>query len=173
MIRLLARWWAKRMYIWKLEIEAGAADINAKLSDGNAANRRKTIALLNDQAQQIDDHIAHEKEMLAKGFWECEDGHAAEGQTPEEIAATAGDTVTPMLCLECKKPLKYVKWDRMAPKEQYDEEKDQKDALTIAEGKRNLAKQEEGNAKGGEQMASKFRADAQNSRQTSDRVKKV
>jgi hypothetical protein len=162
------------MYIYKLEIEAGAADINSRLADQNAANRRKTVAQLNDQAKQIDDHIAHEKEMLQKGFWECEDGHAEEGPTPEELKEKAGEAdVEPQLCAECKKPLKYVKWDRLTPKEQYDENKDQEDALKIAASKRQLALQEEGNAKGGEQMASKFRQDAQNSRQTADRVRKV
>ena len=172
MIKLLAKWWAKRTYIWKLEMEGGANEINAKLSAERAGDKRKLVVRLNGEAQQIDDHIAHEKEMLAKGFWECEDGHAFEGPAPEDLEQVDG-APKPQVCEECSKPMKYTKWDRFTPKEQYDETKDQEEALKIAEGKRQLAKQEEGNAKGGEQMAAKFRADAANSRQVADRVRKL
>ena len=169
-LKLLAKWWAKKTYLWKLYMEASANDINSALSLRRAQDKRKFVEQVNAEVKAIEDHIAHEKEMIDKGFWECEDGHAMEGPSPEEIEEKKIHVTG---CAECGKPIKYVKWSSLTPKEQYDMESDRKDALKVVEGKKQLATQEAGNAKGGEDMSAKFKRDAENSRQVAQKIREL
>jgi hypothetical protein len=71
MSRFFARWWAKRRYIWNLEIESAMHEMNAGLSERRAKEKRRLVAQLNDEADAIDKQIA-------------------EGQESEEYKALAG-----------------------------------------------------------------------------------
>ena len=53
MLRLLARFWAKRKYIWTLETEAAANELNAGLSARRADEKKKLVAQLNDETEAI------------------------------------------------------------------------------------------------------------------------
>lgn len=75
MIRVLAKWWAKRQYIWKQEVEAATAELHAGLSLKLATEKRAQIEQLNKEADAIDANIKAVDEKLAKGYWECESGH--------------------------------------------------------------------------------------------------
>jgi hypothetical protein len=61
MLRPLAQWWAKRKYIWKLEMEAGTNEVNAALSARRAEEKRKFVEQLNKEAQGIEDNIVVEE----------------------------------------------------------------------------------------------------------------
>jgi len=62
MTRLLARWWSKRAYIWKLENEAGMAELSAQLSANRAAEKRALVEQLNKEADAIEQNIKAEEE---------------------------------------------------------------------------------------------------------------
>ncbi len=71
MLRTLARFWAKRKYIWTLETESAANELNAGLSARRADEKRKLVAQLKAEADAIDKQIS-------------------EGQESEEYKALAG-----------------------------------------------------------------------------------
>jgi len=79
MIRVLAKWWAKKQYIWKQEVEAATADLHAGLSFKLATEKRAQIEQLNKEADVIDVNIKAVDDKLAKGYWECENGHEFQG----------------------------------------------------------------------------------------------
>ena len=60
MIRLLARWWAKRCYIFQLELEASKGLINAAIAKRNADDARELVEQLNAEADAIDKNIEAE-----------------------------------------------------------------------------------------------------------------
>jgi hypothetical protein len=62
MLRPLARFWAKRRYIWTLETEAAANEINARLSAKRAAEKRTLVAQLNSEADAIEKQITEGQE---------------------------------------------------------------------------------------------------------------
>jgi len=68
MLRFIATWWAKRVYIFKLEIEAATNDINAKLSANLAQEKREVVDQLNKEADAIEENIKKYSEMEANGF---------------------------------------------------------------------------------------------------------
>jgi hypothetical protein len=57
MTRLLARFWAKRRYIFNQELEAATSDLNAGLSARRAREKRDLVAQLNAEADAIEEHI--------------------------------------------------------------------------------------------------------------------
>jgi hypothetical protein len=57
MFRALARWWAKRKYTWKQEVEAATNDLHAGLSLRLAAEKRAQIEQLNGEADAIEENI--------------------------------------------------------------------------------------------------------------------
>ena len=61
MIRLIAKFIAKRQYVFKLEHEAATNEINAKLALQHANEKRAFVEQLNREADAIDENIAHEE----------------------------------------------------------------------------------------------------------------
>jgi hypothetical protein len=57
MLRTLARFWAKRRYIWHQELEAANHDLNASLSAVRAKEKHALVAQLNADADAIDANI--------------------------------------------------------------------------------------------------------------------
>ncbi len=57
MLRLLAKWWAKRRYIWKEEFEAAIADLNAKSALSQAQDKRDLIDEVKKEADAIAENI--------------------------------------------------------------------------------------------------------------------
>jgi hypothetical protein len=57
MIRAIAKWWAKRSYIWDLEVEASKSEINAGTANRNAEAKRKLVAQLNAEADAIEENV--------------------------------------------------------------------------------------------------------------------
>jgi hypothetical protein len=62
MIKVIARFWARRAYLWKLELESHTHDLHAKLSALHAQQKRDRIEHLNKEADFIEQHIAAETE---------------------------------------------------------------------------------------------------------------
>src|ERR1700722_5952877 len=58
MSRILAKWWAKTQYLFSLEAEAHRNTINAAIASRNAAEKRKLVAQLNDEAEAIESNVA-------------------------------------------------------------------------------------------------------------------
>ena len=62
MIRFFARIWAKRKYLWKLEVEAETNLLSAQLSANRAAEKKKLAEQLNKEADAIEENIKTETE---------------------------------------------------------------------------------------------------------------
>lgn len=58
MIRPIARFIAKRQYMFKLEDEATTQDVNAQLATNRAQENRAFIVQLNKEADDIDANIS-------------------------------------------------------------------------------------------------------------------
>jgi hypothetical protein len=54
MLRAIAKWYARRVYIWQLEFEAGKSDVNAAIAKRNADETRKLAEQLNTDADVLD-----------------------------------------------------------------------------------------------------------------------
>jgi hypothetical protein len=57
MIRIIARFWAKRRYIFRQEMEAALNDLNAAVSFDRAKDKRDLVAQLNKEAEDIEKNI--------------------------------------------------------------------------------------------------------------------
>jgi predicted nucleic acid-binding Zn-ribbon protein len=57
MIRILTKWWAKLSYLWALETEAHKSLINADTAKVNADEKRRLVAQLNAEADEIEANI--------------------------------------------------------------------------------------------------------------------
>ena len=57
MIRILTKWWAKLSYLWALETEAHKSLINAGTAKVNADEKRRLVAQLNAEADEIEANI--------------------------------------------------------------------------------------------------------------------
>jgi hypothetical protein len=62
MIRLIARFIAKKQYVFKLEHESATNEINAQLAQNRAQEKRLFIEQLNREADDIDKNILVEEE---------------------------------------------------------------------------------------------------------------
>jgi hypothetical protein len=62
MIRFTARFWAKRRYIFNMELEAATHDLNASLSALRAREKRGLVEQLNAEADAIDTNIKTQEE---------------------------------------------------------------------------------------------------------------
>lgn len=62
MIRLIARFIAKKQYVFKLFHEAETSSINAQLAQNRASEKRVFIEQLNKEADDIEQNIAREEE---------------------------------------------------------------------------------------------------------------
>jgi hypothetical protein len=94
MIRVLAKWAARKYYIFSQEFQASTADLHASLSLKLAAEKRALIEQLNKDADEIEANIKTVDEKLATGYWECENGH-------ETAKAKPSETTVATLCPEC------------------------------------------------------------------------
>lgn len=167
MIRMLARWWARRKFIWKIEIEAVTQDLQADLSAQRAKEKRDLAAQLRKEADDMETRVKQMAAMEEKGFWLCDNGHEkADAFIPE--AEGEGRT-----CLDCHKPTKFIKRDQMTGQEQYESDKGRKEVETMIAEKRKLADQHETDAKGGDDTAKHFRGQAASSREVADRLRKL
>lgn len=169
MLKILAKLWAKRQYVWKQEVEAATNDLHAGLSLGLAGEKRALIEQLNKEADEIEAKIKSMDEMLEKGFWECENGHETDASSGNTAVDSAGQTP---LC-NCGAPKKFIKRDLMTGQEKYESDKERKDAEQIAENKRATAKAEEENLAGSEKSAKYFRDLAENNRELANKLRKL
>jgi hypothetical protein len=172
MLRIFARWWAKRKYILSQELEAATQDLNANLALKLAGEKRALIEKLNKDADEIDANIKSIDEKLDRGFWECENGHEMDTQPKTGILAEKfnGIDVTGPTCA-CGAPAKYIKRDQMTGQEKYESDKERKEAEKIAADKRAQAASEETNLTESERTAKYFRGLAANARTIAERIR--
>jgi len=167
MIRVLAKWWAKKQYIFKQECEAATAELHAGLSVKLAGEKRALIAQLNKEADAIDANIEAVDKQLALGYCECENGHEKAGA----FAPSAGGESRQ--CIECDAPAKYVCRNTMTAQEKTESDRERNEAQAIAANKRAQAKAEEDNAKGSEDTVKFFQKQAASNRQEADRIRSL
>jgi hypothetical protein len=174
MIRLLAKWRAKRNYVWKLLIEGETSDINAALAARNAQAKRELSQKLTADADAIEENIRKVDVQLDKGYWLCEDGHEMENQPPTKPSDEKfnGITIAKPTC-ECGKPAKEIRRDLMTGQEKYESEKERKEAEQVAVEKRKQAAEEEKGAADGEGVVKYHRTIAENARQTAEKIKSL
>lgn len=174
MLRALAKWYARRSYIWTLEVEAGKGDVNAAIAQRNADEARKIAEQLNAEADAIDKNIEAEQTKLEKGYWECGKGHEMDLQPPTKPSDEKfnGIPVAKPTC-PCGSPAKLVELDLMSGQEKYELEKQKKDAQSIAAEKRGLAEQQRKSVSEKEQTAQSLRGLAANSRMFADKIREL
>ena len=194
MFRIIAKWFAKRQYIWRQEIEAATNELNASLSSNLSVEKRDLIGRLNSEADDIDKRIEMFSNMEMLGFWQCESGHEfhiacncsgnegvavihahdclLEGITTENGIPALNEHKS-ISCPQCAKPAEFIRRDRMTGQEQYESDKERKDAEQVAANKRAQAKAEEENAEGSEKTAKYFRSLAQNNRILADKIRNL
>jgi hypothetical protein len=169
MIRSFAQWWARRKFIWKIEIEAVTQDLQADLSAQGAKEKRDLATQLRKEADDMETRVKQMAEMEEKGFWLCDDGHEAfSGVKPD---GSDGDPFTD--CPTCGKPVKLIKRSEMTGQEQYESAKGRKEVETMIAEKRKLADRHETDAKGGDDTAKHFGRQAASSREVADRLRKL
>jgi hypothetical protein len=78
----IAKWWAKLRYIWQEQVKAETLLINARASERTAEKVKAFIQQLHakaeaadGQASTLEQGIKDVDEKMAKGFWQCENGH--------------------------------------------------------------------------------------------------
>ena len=172
MIRLLAKWAARKYYIFSQEFQASTADLHAGLSLKLAAEKRALIETLNKDADEIEANIKAVDEKLAAGYYECESGH--ETDKPLLNGTDSFSCPFPMadkLNGVCAKPMKLVSLATMTGQEKYESDKERNEAQTIAANKREQAKAEVENAVGSEKAAQYFKGQAANNRQVADKIR--
>ena len=177
MIRTLARWWARRRYIFKQEFEAALEDLQAALSAQRAKEKRDLAAQLRKESDDMETRVKQMAEMEEKGFWLCDDGHeipVSEGETrhkeqdEERIVHDVRQS-----CSQCGKEAKLIKRSDMTGQEQYESDKGRKEVETMIAEKRKLAEQHDTDAKGGDDTEKHFRRQAASSREVADRLRKL
>ena len=169
MLRIFARWWARKKYVLSQEVEAATNDLNAGLSLRLATEKRALIENLKKEADEMDARIRQVSEMEEKGYWLCENGH--ENTDAHRIPCEGGGDVA--ACIECKMPVKFIKRDQMTGQEKYESDKERKEAEDIAKQKRDQAKAEEENAVNGEKTAKYFHGLAENNRTIAERIRNL
>lgn len=162
MLRMFARWWARKKYVLSQEVEAATNDLNAGLSLRLSTEKRALIEKLNKEADEMDARIKEVSEMEEKGFYSCENGH-------ENASARHGDGLSG--CLNCNSISKFIKRSEMTGQEKYESDKERKEAEDVAKSKRDQAKAEEENAANGEKTAKYFHGLAENNRTIASRIR--
>ncbi len=173
MIRLLAKWAARKYYIFSQEFQASTADLHAGLSLKLAAEKRALIGQLNKDVDEIEANIKAVDEKLTAGYWECEGGH--EWASMPNVRPARNHSAK--LCVvnvngnECGGEVRLIKRDLMTGQEKYESDKERNEAQTIAANKREQAKAEVENAVGSEKAAQYFKGQAANNRQVADKIR--
>jgi hypothetical protein len=132
MLRTLARWWARRRYIFKQDFEARLEELQAGLSAQRAQEKRDAAVQLRKDADDMEARLKQMAEMEERGFWLCENGHEKpkcdlalcdehEAMMCNEYkAVAAGDLPRP--CDQCGKPAQLIKRSEMTGQEKYKSE---------------------------------------------------
>jgi hypothetical protein len=193
MIRLIARWAAKKYYVFSQEFQASTADLHAGLSLRLAGEKRALIEKLNKEAEDIEANIKSVDEKLDKGYWECENGHGfnaqcgcagnsglalvySQGCILEGVTLQDGkptDSNATMSCPECFKRAKFISRTVMTGQEKYESDREKAEAQKIAESKRAQAKAEDENAVGSEKAAKYFQDQAKSNRTIAERIRSL
>jgi hypothetical protein len=166
MIRSLAKWCARKHYLFSQEYQAATADLHAGLSLRLAGEKRALVEKLNKEADDIEANIKAVDEKLAGGFWECENGH-------ERGFVDQPSEGGPTFCKVCQSPVRLVSMATMSGQEKYKSDKERKEAEQIAANKRATAKAEEENAEGSEKTAKYFQDQARNNRAVAAKVRSL
>jgi hypothetical protein len=165
MLRIFARWFARKKYIFSQEVEAATNDLNAGLSLRLATEKRALIEKLNKEGDELDARIKQVSDLEENGFYSCENGHES------MIGDLKG--ADQWVCSICHEPAKFIKRDLMTGQEKYESDKERKEAEDIAKQKRDQAKAEEENAVNGEKTAKYFRGLAENNRTIAERIRQL
>jgi hypothetical protein len=166
MLRMFARWWARKKYIFSQEVEAATNDLNAGLASKLAAEKSALITRLEAEADEMDARIKEVSELEEKGYWLCENGH-------ERGFVDQPSEGAPTFCRVCQSPAKLIKRALMTGQEKYESDKERGQAEDIAKQKRDQAKAEEENAANGEKTAQYFRGLAENNRSVAEKVRRL
>jgi hypothetical protein len=139
---LIAKWWAKRRYIWQEQLKAETLLINARSSERAAEKIKAFIQQLqakadvaDAQATSLEQSIKEVDEKMSMGFWQCDNGH-------EEKISTAFAGIELEIarnCSRCHKPMKMVRTDLLTGQEQYENEKERREVEKMAEASRQEA----------------------------------
>jgi hypothetical protein len=165
MLRIIARWWAKRKYIFSQETEAAMNDLHAGLAIKLASEKRALLEKLTKDADAIDANIKSMDEKLEEGFWECECGR--ENLVAPAVTQAEGSHI---FC-ECGKSMKLFSRATMTGQEKYESDKERKEAEKIVADKRAQAAAEEENVANGEKTAKYFQGLAANAPTISERIR--
>src|ERR1039458_923880 len=168
MLRIFARWWARKKYVLSQEVEAATNDLNAGLSLRLSTEKRALIEKLNKEADEMDARIKQVSEMEEKGFWLCGKCGAENIDAPAVPQAEGS-----VIHCDCGEPMKLIKRDQMTGQEKYESDKERKEAEDIAKSKREQAKAEEENAVNGEKTAKYFKGLAENNRTIANRIRQL
>jgi hypothetical protein len=174
MLQILAKWWAKKQYIWKQEVEAATNDIHVGLSLRLAGEKRALIEQLNKDADEIEANIKSVDEHLAAGYYECENCH--ETDKPFLNGTDSFSCPFPMadkLNGACAKPARFVSLATMSGQEKTQSDRERNEAQTIADNKRATAKAEEENVAGSEKTAKYFQDQAKNNRTIAEKIRSL
>jgi hypothetical protein len=167
MIRFIALIWAKWNFVFTKEVEAGKHVLAAKVAERNAALTKTLIAQLTQEADTMEARVKQMVEMEEQGFYECEDGHEKKvnfGDLPAEAQR----------CDECGKfGMKFVSRATMSGQEQYESDKDRKDAEKLVAARREEIATQTKDLENQEHTAAYFKGQAQSSRMLADNLRKV
>jgi hypothetical protein len=169
MFRFIAKRWAKMSYVFRQHVEAATNDLNAGLATRTAADKRELVAQLTKEADVMDARIKEVSEMEEKGFLLCENGH----EFPMTTAFSGIDHLPMHDCPTCHQSLKGIKRSEMSGQEQYESDKERKEAEGIAQSKRDQAKAEEENAANSEKAATYFKDLAAKNRSVAEKIRKL
>jgi hypothetical protein len=187
MLRAFATWFAKWRYRWNKEVEAGMHTWSARVAEQNAKASRDLIVKLKNEADAYEARIKQVAEMEEKGFWLCENGHedtgcscsnpmlATPGTIFPAIVHTAGCRFgdDPVKCAECGKSMKPIKRSEMTGQEQYESDKDRKDAEKLLAARRQEITEKETDAGQQEATAKYFRTQAESGRKLADSLREI
>lgn len=166
MFRVLAKWFAKRRYIWNQEVEAATNDLHAGLSARLISEKQQRVAQLNKEADDIEQRIKNYAEIEKYGFYSCENGHEIPERPPKDPTST-------IRCYACGKPTKYIRRDQMTAQEIAESDKERADAEQVIADKRAQAKAEESTIGESEKTIKFFSDLAENNRSIANKVRKL
>jgi hypothetical protein len=178
MIKLLARFWARRSYIWKIEKKAGEDELNAKLSALHAEQKRQEAEALNAEADAIEKSVKEFAENEEKGFWRCEDEHESEQEPERKVlpqnynGEISDDNLVTPACA-CGKAAKFIKRSEMTGQEKYESDKERGDAEQMAKNRREKAAALAKEVSQLEGTAQHFRREADRSHLVAQEIKSV
>jgi len=165
MVRSIARWWARWVYVWRKEEEGALHEWSAGVAARNSDMTKALVAKLTAEADAFDARIKEVGEIEEKGYWLCEGGHenAIDGECSD---------VNEHLCPDCSKPAKLIKRSEMSGQERYESDKERKEAEQIAANKRKEIAEQEENLKDQEATVKHFRIQSASSRKLARSVAK-